>query len=203
MSSFLHAAGRFGACGGGLTISRTAGLVGGSELIFLLVDDIPAPIHPVFGLFPGFAGLGADSFFSFLSFGEKHVTRLFPGAWCVQHADYGADSETRQKPHKSIAVTIRHRLLLYLFPLAWMVAPGYVKDNFTVLLCESDRTLSWASRPKAGGGHGGCFISVPIWKSRRFLSQGFVSDITDRIPCLRLFSEKPGDSWPRRVERLV
>src|SRR4029077_5948171 len=113
----LDAAGRFRARGGCLTIGLTAGLVGGPELLFLLADNVATAIHPISCLFPRFASLLSNPLAPFLSLRDQHFARLFSGSRRVQYAHYRSDPGTRQKPHKTVAVTIRHDFLLNSFLL--------------------------------------------------------------------------------------
>jgi hypothetical protein len=113
----LDAAGRFGARGGCLTIGLTARFIGGPELLFLLADYVTPALHPVSSLFARLASLLSNPLASLLSLREQHFTRLFSGARCVQYAYYGSDPQTRQEPHKTVAITIRHGFLLSSFLL--------------------------------------------------------------------------------------
>jgi hypothetical protein len=92
----------------------TARLVSGPELLFLLANNVPSAIYPIFRMLPRLASLFADAFTTFLSLREQRFSRLFPRARCIQNAHDSSNAETRQEPYKTVAVTIRHNFLLVL-----------------------------------------------------------------------------------------
>src|SRR5437867_4745621 len=145
----LDAAGRFCARGGGFTIRLTARFIGCPELLFLLADNVAPALHPVSRLLARLASLLSHPLTSLLSLGNQHLARFFSGARSVQYAHYGSDPETRQKPHKAVAITIRHDFLLTL--AYWMVAPGLYETQFTVIVKMISRTCSRIPRSKALG----------------------------------------------------
>src|ERR1035441_3332135 len=104
--------------GGGssrLVIGLPSGFVSVAKLLFLLIDHIASAIDPIIGLFARPARLLTRAIGALLRLGADYVPRLVACLGGIQHTDYGSYAETRKKPQKAAAVTIRHHCLLNIF----------------------------------------------------------------------------------------
>src|ERR1035438_1022600 len=95
-----------------LVISLTSGFVSVAKLLFLLIDHIASAIDPIVGLFARPARLVTRAIGALLRLGADYIPRLVARLGGIQHTDCGSYAETRKKPQKAAAVTIRHHRLL-------------------------------------------------------------------------------------------
>src|SRR6202030_964776 len=77
---------------GRLLIGLATGLVGGAELILLLIHDVASPINPLGSLLAGLAGASTNVFSSFLGPSEQSFPRLATRTRRVQHSYHSAQA---------------------------------------------------------------------------------------------------------------
>src|SRR6185369_14086052 len=92
----------------GFLLGLTPGFISGTELLFLLINNLASAIYPLICLLAGFIGPFTYVFTAFIRFRTQHFPGFAAGSWCIQNPYCRTNAYARQKPKEAVAISVCH-----------------------------------------------------------------------------------------------